>query len=374
MSPVIDLSSASVKTVSNRIENAEGQENRYGRREQLIEFYPVYSFSLSTLTTGVTYQNNQSIKGKTSAANGTIAKVDGNQIWVKVKTKQGFSIGEEVELTQYANTQSAPTVTIGSTPSLVTPIINSSTQSAAGESITIVARNPVESKILETYDNRITGKSVIWNRTTRVLTLRTDIQPINDDYTARIIDSNLYARANEVTDQIADIFRVGDIISYPNQPDDEAFFMEVAKVEYSSGVDFVAEDTSKNSSSIAKYVTKEVYITNPATAIDVHLLANVKNIENIEVLYKYKRASSQENFEDAEWFYFNDNGQPDSLEIASAENTISSIVEKQSAYQDLKYSVSGLPEFSSFAIKLVMKGVDPAYVPKIQDIRAVAAF
>ena len=374
LSPVIDLSSASVKTVSNRIENAEGQENRYGRREQLIEFYPVYSFSLSTLTTGVTYQNNQSIKGKTSAANGTIAKVDGNQIWVKVKTKQGFSIGEEVELTQYANTQSAPTVTIGSTPSLVTPIINSSTQSAAGESITIVARNPVESKILETYDNRITGKSVIWNRTTRVLTLRTDIQPINDDYTARIIDSNLYARANEVTDQIADIFRVGDIISYPNQPDDEAFFMEVAKVEYSSGVDFVAEDTSKNSSSIAKYVTKEVYITNPATAIDVHLLANVKNIENIEVLYKYKRASSQENFEDAEWFYFNDNGQPDSLEIASAENTISSIVEKQSAYQDLKYSVSGLPEFSSFAIKLVMKGVDPAYVPKIQDIRAVAAF
>ena len=69
------------------------------------------------------------------------------------------------------------------------------------------------------------------------------------------------------------------------------FFMEVAKVEYSPGVDFVAEDTSKNSSSIAKYVTKEITITNPATAVDVHLLANVKNIENIEVLYKYKRAS-----------------------------------------------------------------------------------
>ena len=177
-----------------------------------------------------------------------------------------------------------------------------------------------------------------------------------------------------MTDQIADIFRVGDIISYPNQPDDEALFMEVQRVSYTNGVDFVAEDTSKNSSSAAKYVTKEIYITNPATAIDVHLLANMKDISNVQVLYKYKRSSSQENFEDAEWFYFNESGEPDSLEIATADNSISSIVEKQSAYQDLKYSVAGLPEFSSFAIKVVMKGVDPAYVPKVQDIRAVAAF
>ena len=42
--------------------------------------------------------------------------------------------------------------------------------------------------------------------------------------------------------------------------------------------------------------------------------------------------------------------------------------------QDITYSVADLPEFSSFAVKIVMKGNDPAYVPKIQDIRAVAAF
>lgn len=70
----------------------------------------------------------------------------------------------------------------------------------------------------------------------------------------------------------------------------------------------------------------------------------------------------------------NDNGQPDSLEIATPENTISAVLEKQSSYQDIKYSVSDLPEFSSFAIKIVMKGVDPAFVPKIQDIRAVASY
>ena len=86
----------------------------------------------------------------------------------------------------------------------------------------------------------------------------------------------------------------------------------------------------------------------------------------------YKR--QQENFEDIDWVFFNGTGQPDTLELATSENSISSVVEKQSSYQDLKYSVSDLEEFSSFAIKIVMKGVDPSYVPKIQDIRAVASF
>ena len=139
-------------------------------------------------------------------------------------------------------------------------------------------------------------------------------------------------------------------------------------------MNYVPENTSKNSSSIAKYITKEIVINNPAVSIDVHLTANTKDISNIEVLYKYKRASSQENLDDIDWIYFNGNGQPDNAEIATPENSISSIVEKQSSYQDLKYSVSDLPEFSSFAIKIVMKSVDPAYVPKIQDIRAVASF
>ena len=97
-------------------------------------------------------------------------------------------------------------------------------------------------------------------------------------------------------------------------------------------------------------------------------------LNDLQVFYKFKKASSQENFEDIDWIYFNTSGEPDVFDIATSENTISGIVEKQSSYQDLKYSVSNLPEYSSFAIKVVMKGVDPSYVPKVQDIRAVAAF
>ena len=360
LSPIIDLSSASVKTVSNRMENAEGQENRFGRRDQVIEFYPVYQFELAG-NAGTDLQANQTIEGQTSKTTGTIARVNGQVVYVRVKTSQFFQKGELVSL---GNQAQLTNVSVDSNPSQVFTSID--------DGSTIVARNP--SVILETYDNIITGKTVIWNGQTQELTARVDINPINDNYTDRIIDSTLYNRNAVVGDQIADIFRVGDFIKYPNQPDEEANYLEVGKVTYTNGIDFVAEDTSKNGSAVAKYVTKEVVISNPATAIDVHLMANVKDISNIQVLYKFKKASSQENFEDIDWVLFNGNGQPDTLELATTENTISSVVEKQSSYQDLKYSVSDIEEYSSFAIKIVMRGVDPAFAPKIQDIRAVAAF
>ena len=360
LSPMIDLSSATVKTVSNRIENSKGQEDRFGRRDQIIEFFPVYQFALAG-NAGTDLQADQTIKGATTKAVGTIARVTGQTVYVRVKTSQFFQKGETVTL---GNQLSLTGVTVDSNPSQILASID--------DSATIVARNP--SVMLETYDNIITGKATIWNSQTQKLTLRVDVNPINDNFTDRIIDNVLYNRNAVVGDQIADIFRVGDFVKYPNQPDDEKAYLEVGKVTYTNGLDFVAEDTSKNGSAVAKYVTKEVSITSPATAVNVHLLANVKDISNLEVFYKFKKASSQENFEDIDWIYFNKEGEPDAYEIATSENSISGIVEKQSAYQDLKYTASNLPEYSSFAIKIVMKGVDPAFVPKIQDIRAVAAF
>ena len=369
LSPVVDLSTCSVKTSTNRIENATGQEDRFGRRDQIIEFFPIYQFNLSNLT-GVTVQNDQAVEGFTSKAVGKIAKVDGNTVWVKLKTSQFFQRGERIALgnqpalIEIVGGEEVPLAIVDTNPIQVF--------TAIPDAATITARNP--STPTETYDNKITGKTVIWNDRTQELTLRTDTQPISGDFTGRIQDNAAYNRNAIVGDQVSDIFRVGDIVSYPNQPADEILFLEVGTMSYTSGSEFVSEITSKNSSSVAKYITKEVAITNPATAIDVHLTMNVKNIEDVEVLYKFKKASSQENFEDVDWVYFNGNGQPDSLEIATPENSISSVIEKQESYQDITYSVADLPEFASFAIKIVMKGTDPAYVPKIQDIRAVAAF
>ena len=39
---------------------------------------------------------------------------------------------------------------------------------------------------------------------------------------------------------------------------------------------------------------------------------------------------------------------------------------------DYNFSESGIPEFSAFKIKIVMKGTNPAYPPRLTDMRAIA--
>ena len=369
LSPVVDLGTTSVKTVTNRVEYADGQEDRFGRRDQVVEFFPVYRFQVTNMG-GTQIQNDQAVEGYNSKAVGTIAKVDGSTVYVRVKTSQLFQRGERISLgnqptvVETVNGVEVPAATVDTNP--IQEFVD------IPDASTIEARNP--STITEVYTNTITGKAVIWNNKTQKLTLRTDIHPINDSFTDRIVDGLVYNRNSAVEDQLPDIFRVGDFIKYPNQPDDEALYWEIGRVEYANGIKFVPENTSKNTSGVAKYVTKEVSISSPATAINVHLTMNTKDLANAKVLFKYKKASTQENFSDIDWEYFNGNGHPDASDIATPENTISSVVEKQTSYQDITYSASGLPEFSSFAIKIVMRSNDPAYVPKIQDIRAVASF
>ena len=145
-------------------------------------------------------------------------------------------------------------------------------------------------------------------------------------------------------------------------------------MSFTSGIDYSPENNSKNTSGLAKYVTKEITLANTSTGLDVRLTLSVKDVENIKVLYKYKESSSEVNFDDLNWQYFNIDGSPDVKVIANPINTISGQFEKQESYQEFKYSVSNLSELTSFAIKIVMKTDDPVYVPKIQYLRVVASY
>ena len=375
LSPFIDLSRSSLKLVSNRIENAKGQENRFGRRNQLIEFYDIYQFSTSgiDIAGGESIDLYTTVTGQTSSASGEIVKVNDATVWVKLKTVSVFTAGEKLTFEKtFAGDVSISTS--GSTPVDKKDIDIPWTTSPATY---ITARNPfrnkTNNKLAELYTGKISGRVILWNPITKVLELVNDKNPINDDYTSPW-QAGALARTQSVSDMANDVFRVNDIISYTNQPADEYGWLEISKISYTDGVEFTSDNQSKNSSSLAKYVTKEVSIDNPGTSIDVKLTANTTEIKNIEILYRIKKSSSQENFDDIEWISFNGNGLPDVDVIATAENSISGITEKQSSYQELSYSVEDLPEFSSFAIKVVMKSSNPAFVPKIQDLRAVASY
>ena len=384
LSPLIDLSRASLKTISNRIEYAEGKEDRFGRRDQILEFYPVYSFTITnttstTVTTDATKLSGlQIVTGMTSNASGTIVKINGSVLTVNLKTTNTFTPGEGLKFsTQTAlnpdvATPTTPKVTVANAD--ITEIIPSFPNTTAVTKV--IARSP--DAFANIYSDKVDGAIVLWDNKAGQLTVTNDKKPLVTaagviDYTSKS-GSGQYARKASVDEQPTDIFRVDDVLSYTSQTAGEEAFIQISKVTYTDGIDYVSDAKSKDSSSIAKYVTKEVAIQNPATGINVKITANTSDIKNIAILYRIKKSSSQENFEDIEWVNFNTTGLPDKDTIATSENSISGITEKQSSYQELSYSVEDLSEFSSFAVKIIMKSRNPAFVPKIQDLRAVASY
>ena len=226
----------------------------------------------------------------------------------------------------------------------------------------------------ELYLDKISGNIVDWDAQSQVLTVFNDKEAIDGNFTAAVTGGSAFTRNATPTNQLPDIFRVGDAVQFVNQAANTNDWWIIKNVDYSAGVEFVPENRSKNTSGISKYVTKEISLENPGTTIDVKLTANIREVSNIKVLYKIKESSSEQNFDDIEWAFFNITGVPDIDIEASAENEISGLFEKQDSYQELPFSVSNLPEFTSFAVKIIMESDNPAYVPKVQDLRAVASF
>ncbi len=379
LSPLIDLSQATIKTISNRVENASGKEDRFGRRSQILEFYPVWTFTV-TNSTSTAITTNQRVSGLTTNASGTILKVDGTRLTVRVDTVNVFTQGEGLKFSDQNQSDLNPDTTganagvpkVVLTADPVTEIIPTIPNETAPVSVVYVRDS---TQISENYDNVISGSVVLWNGNNKVLTVINDKNPINNDYTSNSGDGLFARTAVGVTpSQSSDIFRVNDIIGWTGQTAGTEDYVKISKITYTDGVDYVSDIKSKDSSNVATYVTKEVSIDNPGTAIDTKITLNTTDINNVKVMYRIKKSSSQENFEDIEWVYFNDTGLPDVDVIATAENSISGITEKQSSYQELTYTVDNLPEFSSFGIKIVMKSSNPAFVPKIQDLRTVASY
>ena len=54
-------------------------------------------------------------------------------------------------------------------------------------------------------------------------------------------------------------------------------------------------------------------------------------------------------------------------------DTISGVFELRNDYQELKYYVNDLTEFTKYQIKVVLRSDDPVFAPKVQDLRVVVS-
>ena len=378
LSPVIDLRTSSVKLVHNQVEKSSGVESRFGRRDQIIKLYPIYKVIYSGTGLGSISESNivgsttniKTVTGYSSKAKGVIVKVDKSTttLWIKMLTDTIFQANETLLFDDISGLNQYPS-NVFSSPNGITEVPFTFDK---GSTITAFDKSDLTKK----YTNIISGTVVLWDDRKKELRIANNKNPINNNFTA---DATVtpYARISFVGNTSAqqpDIFRSGDLLSYDNLASSERAFAEIKSITYSSGVLYVNESASKNSSSVAKYVTKEISLENPSSCIDVRLSANLFEQDDIKVLYKYKLASSQYNFDDLDWNYFNQDGSPDIVVVPSSDNVVSGYLENQSSYKEYKFSVRDLPEFSSFAIKIILRSSQPVFVPKIQDCRIVASF
>ena len=169
--------------------------------------------------------------------------------------------------------------------------------------------------------------------------------------------------ANENLSPVIDLSRT-NIIAISNRMDNPTA---------SNTTGFKDETEGVGGSANSKYVTKEISLANPATALDVRVSANNHPTASIKVLYKIRRINDNREFDDIPYEYFNSTGVADDV-ITYSESRSQTPYNSDyyDSFYEQKFTVTNLDEFSSFAIKIVMTGTNPAFAPRITDMRALA--
>ena len=127
--------------------------------------------------------------------------------------------------------------------------------------------------------------------------------------------------------------------------------------------DFVAETTNIGGSSPAKYMTRPVLLKNESTALDVRLSASIRSSSAVKMFYRTTSVDDVRLLGNVAWRAFNDDGTPDTaVDPSNTDND----------FKENKFTVSDLPPFSAFALKIVLTGTNSSYPPIVKDMRGIA--
>lgn len=171
------------------------------------------------------------------------------------------------------------------------------------------------------------------------------------------------ASANEHISPAIDTSRT-NLIAITNRLDDPSS---------SNTTGFQAETEPTGGSASTKYLTKEILLDNPATALEVRISANNFPTSAIKLLYKIRLVDDSRPFDEIPYEFFNTTGLADDTIVFSETRSQTPYnADYNTSYNEQKFTASSLGEFTSFAIKIVMTGTNPTYPPRITDLRAIA--
>lgn len=118
---------------------------------------------------------------------------------------------------------------------------------------------------------------------------------------------------------------------------------------------FVAETDASNGTALAKYISTPVMLETKATSLKIMFAANIVTGNQVDVYYKI---SETDHLNGTEW-----------VNIPYTNQMFSTTSGEMIDYD---MEVQGLPEFKTFAIKLVMRGSNSCLCPRVSSLRALA--
>lgn len=123
---------------------------------------------------------------------------------------------------------------------------------------------------------------------------------------------------------------------------------------------FFDEITPAGSTSVSKYVSKNIKLNNPSTFIRVRLSANIPSEASIEVYYKISPTGSTNNLNQSNWV------------LLSADSNLPKVEIGNPKFTDIDYSKDNLIPFDIISVKIVMKSSNSSASPSIKDLRIIA--
>ena len=126
---------------------------------------------------------------------------------------------------------------------------------------------------------------------------------------------------------------------------------------------FVDDTASTGTSSAAVYCTKPVLLENNSKALDIRLTANIRATSEVEMYFRVSGSDQDVQLSELAWTPFNSDGSPDVSIVPSEDDT---------TFKEYKFSQANINEFTSFQLKIVMKGTNSSYPPIIRDMRGIA--
>ena len=139
----------------------------------------------------------------------------------------------------------------------------------------------------------------------------------------------------------------------------------VAKI--TNTVDYEDDTAIEGGSSSGSYITKPINLTNASTALDVRLAASVRSTSSIKAFFRLSGGEETRRIEDIPFTPFNTDGSSDVTVDPSSGDVVLDL-----DFKDYKFSVSALPEFTSFQIKIVFNGTTSALPARLKDFRTIA--